>query len=157
MTVNNAPAIVGLKGQWYALSPGSPLSRPIAEIVGPGRLKYPTVRKAYHAVRTRDVGFKARVVGTKSVEELMALIPQIPEHPEWPLVKERVMMELMREKFADVTTKQLLLSTGERILVHRSETNDLYWGTNSRGEGHNRYGHLLMKLRSEFHQEQQAA
>lgn len=155
--VEQTAPITGLTGEWHGLSPSSPLSRPITEVLGSGSVRYPTLRKAYHGMRTRDTHYKARIVAARSTDELLLLIPQVPEHPEWPLVQERVMMQLLREKFSDVSMRDLLMKTGHRPLVHRTETKDLYWGTDRAGNGHNRYGHLLMKLRHEFHQSQKAA
>lgn len=149
--------LVGFVKSHYPLSPSSPLTRPIVEPLPSGTISYPTIRKAYHAARTQDLSLKARIVSCRSNAELMEVVSTIVDRPEWDLIKERVMMRLIREKFSDPSHKRLLLATDDAILIHRSESNDVYWGTNAEGEGHNRYGHLLMKYRNELRREAMTA
>ena len=154
---NDDGPIVGFRGQWYGLSPSAPLNRPISEYLHASQLRYPTVRKAYHAARTHDVTLKAHIIAARTQEDFERLIPKLPDNPEWALIKERVMYRLLQEKFQDASTKQLLLKTGTRVLMHRSDTNDRYWGVDKNGEGYNRYGVLLMRLRDHFRSQAQAA
>lgn len=67
--------------------------------------------------------------------------------PDWEEVKEDVMLAILKKKFSDPYMKQLLLSTGDKMLVENSPY-DSYWG--SANNGKNRLGYLLMKVRSEF-------
>lgn len=49
-------------------------------------------------------------------------------------------------KFRDPTMKQLLLGTGDALLVEHT-TNDAYWADNGDGTGYNQLGVMLMCLR----------
>lgn len=75
---------------------------------------------------------------------------KLPLRRDWESVKERVMMEALRAKFAQHDElKVILLGTGEAILVEHT-VNDSYWGDGGDGSGKNRLGRLLMQLRDEL-------
>ena len=66
------------------------------------------------------------------------------------------MYEGLRYKFrAHEQLKVKLLETGERQLIEHT-VNDKYWGDGGDGSGKNKLGKLLMKLRSEFREEQES-
>ncbi|WP_230658542.1 NADAR family protein [Psychrobacter sp. I-STPA10] len=68
----------------------------------------------------------------------------------WDNIKVNVMLEALRAKFSQHSElKELLLSTGDKILVEHTE-NDSYWGDGGDGSGKNRLGKLLMKVREEL-------
>lgn len=70
--------------------------------------------------------------------------------PSWDKKKDQVMMDALRAKFTQhADMKELLLSTGNAILVEHTE-NDEYWGDGGDGSGKNRLGKLLMQLREEL-------
>jgi hypothetical protein len=65
-------------------------------------------------------------------------------------VKEDVMREALRAKFAQYPAlRELLLTTGDAELIE-STANDRYWGDGGDGTGRNRLGVLLMELRTEL-------
>lgn len=70
---------------------------------------------------------------------------------DWEDVKEEIMMTVLRAKFlAYDKLKDLLLSTGNKILVEHT-TNDVYWADGGGdGKGLNRLGALLVELRNEL-------
>jgi ribA/ribD-fused uncharacterized protein len=70
---------------------------------------------------------------------------------DWEHVKEDIMMTALRAKFTQHDElKQLLLSTGDKLLVEHT-ANDVYWADGGgRGKGLNRLGALLVQLRDEF-------
>ena len=72
----------------------------------------------------------------------------LPLRPDWDEVKEDVMYRVLQEKFKVERFKNLLLVTGDEEIVEHSPK-DRYWGQYN-GEGLNRLGELLMKLRSEI-------
>jgi ribA/ribD-fused uncharacterized protein len=73
-----------------------------------------------------------------------------PLRPDWEQVKEEVMMQALRAKFAaHVELRRLLLETGEEPIVENAP-GDYYWGCGADGGGQNRLGHLLMELRREL-------
>lgn len=70
--------------------------------------------------------------------------------PSWEKKKDQVMLEALRAKFTQHgDLRELLLSTGDAILVEHTE-NDDYWGDGGDGSGKNRLGKLLMKVREEL-------
>ncbi|HSF17849.1 MAG TPA: NADAR family protein [Vicinamibacteria bacterium] len=77
---------------------------------------------------------------------------QSRKHPlrsDWDEVKERIMLEALRLKFADSNLRDLLLSTGDRPLIEASPY-DGYWGAGSNRRGKNRLGQLLVQVRNEL-------
>lgn len=68
---------------------------------------------------------------------------------DWPAVKDAVMLEALRAKFAQhPDLAERLLRSGDRLLVEHTR-NDTYWGDGEDGTGKNRLGHLLMQVRAE--------
>ena len=66
---------------------------------------------------------------------------------DWVEVKEDVMLKALHAKFTQhIALKNILLGTGDRLLVQRSP-DDRYWGDGGDGSGKNRLGILLMRLR----------
>jgi ribA/ribD-fused uncharacterized protein len=76
-----------------------------------------------------------------------------PLRPDWETVKDEIMREVLRAKFAQhPSLKALLLSTGDAGLVEHTN-NDRYWGDGGDGSGQNRLGQLLMQLRTKMRME----
>jgi ribA/ribD-fused uncharacterized protein len=99
--------------------------------------------------------------GTKHEEEVrLARTPMLaarmgrdrkrPLRRDWESVKEQVMLEAVRAKFAQHDDlRVILLGTGDAMLVEHTE-NDNYWGDGGDGSGKNRLGHVLMQVREEL-------
>lgn len=80
-----------------------------------------------------------------------------PLREDWESVKEEVMYEALRAKFTQhADLQKTLLSTGERQLIEHT-SRDSYWGDGGDGNGKNRLGHLLMRLRTELREEDDAS
>lgn len=69
---------------------------------------------------------------------------------DWEIVKESIMLSLLRKKFQIPSLKSKLLETGDRRLIEGNTWNDRYWGQCPIGTGKNRLGFLLMKVRGEI-------
>ncbi|UJR11592.1 hypothetical protein I4U23_015774 [Adineta vaga] len=70
-----------------------------------------------------------------------------PSRLDWNEVKDEVMLKACLAKFQQHSNlKELLLSTGDQILVEHTEK-DLYWGDGGDGTGRNQLGITLMKVR----------
>ena len=88
----------------------------------------PTATKAKHLGRTKDLTFRSN----------------------WDSVKEEVLYKGLKAKFEQNPILQtLLLQTGSEQLIEHSPW-DSYWGSGKSGNGKNRMGELLMKLRTEL-------
>jgi ribA/ribD-fused uncharacterized protein len=73
-----------------------------------------------------------------------------PLRPDWDVAKEAVMLEALRAKFTQHPhLGNRLRATGDALLVeHRAR--DAYWGDGGDGQGSNRLGALLMRVREEL-------
>lgn len=73
-----------------------------------------------------------------------------PLRPDWNVVRDQVMLVAVRAKFHQhESLRQLLLSTGDAILVEHTEK-DRYWADGGDGSGQNKLGQILMKVRAEI-------
>jgi N-glycosidase YbiA len=62
------------------------------------------------------------------------------------LVKDKIMLQCLRLKFAqNIQCRNVLLSTQDAILVEHTHR-DRYWGDGGDGSGENKLGKLLMKV-----------
>jgi|SRR5579871_4769769 len=93
------------------------------------------------AVRNAPTAFIAARLGRERHRTL---------RPDWDQVRDGVMLDALREKFAQhATIREVLASTsGARLVEHTS--NDRYWGDGGDGSGKNRLGVLLEQVRSEL-------
>lgn len=90
-----------------------------------------------------------RVSATPSIAKKLGSSRNHKLREDWNNVKEDIMLIALRAKFTQhAELKQLLLSTGDKILVEHTK-NDKYWGDGGDGTGLNRLGHCLMIIRNE--------
>ena len=69
---------------------------------------------------------------------------------DWESVKDEVMERAVRRKFElHAELRQLLLSTGDEELQEAAPT-DYYWGVGRDGNGQNKLGLILMRIRAEL-------
>lgn len=142
-------AIVGFSGEHRFLSMAYPLDKPVVEKIGPAKFRYPTLRKAYHAHRTNDQYLKAIIIRYDSTKDVSQVVTQDDEREDWPLLRERVLYRLLKQKFSDRGLRARLIKTAPATLIHWDDS-DLFWGKDRLGNGENRLGALLMRLRTEF-------
>ena len=119
---------------------------------------YPTVEHAFQAAKSLDHAERDWIAATGSPGLAKRLGRRINLRPDWEKVKFDVMEECLRSKFADPVLKQKLLATGNEELVEGN-----YWHDNTYGNcscekckdiiGRNMLGNILMKLRTEFMEE----
>lgn len=73
-----------------------------------------------------------------------------PLRRDWEAVKDGVMLDALRAKFAQHEgLRELILGTGDALLVEHT-ADDSYWGDGGDGSGRNRLGQLLMQVRDEL-------
>ncbi|MBQ6256022.1 MAG: DUF1768 domain-containing protein [Clostridia bacterium] len=72
--------------------------------------------------------------------------------PDWEDVKTGIMEEIVRAKFTQhQELAARLLATGDKVLVEGNHWGDTCWGVDTRtGQGENRLGKILMKVREEL-------
>lgn len=93
---------------------------------------------------------EVRLAKSPMIAARMGRSRQRPLRQDWEAVKDDIMREALRAKFAQNSTlRSLLLNTGDAELVEHT-SNDRYWGDGGDGTGKNRLGQLLMELRTEL-------
>jgi ribA/ribD-fused uncharacterized protein len=91
-----------------------------------------------------------RLANSPMVAARMGRSRERPLRADWESVKDDIMREALRAKFAQhPALKSLLLKTAEAELVEHAK-NDRYWADGGDGTGRNRLGQLLMEIRAEL-------
>lgn len=130
-------------GQWRFLSNFSP------SIIKYEGIEYPTIEHAFQAAKTLDVSLRQRIAEFKTPGESKRLGRQLKLRSDWEQVKDGIMLELVRLKFAIPELRDKLLLTGDAILIEGNTWNDTYWGV-CNGKGKNKLGKILFKVREEL-------
>ena len=115
-----------------------------------GGLYAPTVEHAFQAAKTERYSIRKRILETPHPAEAKKLGRRVPLRDDWEEIKLWIMEDLLYQKFngADALRWQLL-DTGEATLIEGNTWGDKFWGVCG-GEGENRLGHLLMKVRKDL-------
>ena len=111
---------------------------------------WPTSEHYFQAQKFAGTEHEEAVRAAKSpmVAARMGRSLERPLRHDWESVKDEIMREVLRAKFAQhASLRSLLLSTGEAELVEHTK-NDRYWADGGDGSGKNRLGQLLMELRT---------
>lgn len=113
-------------------------------------LVYPTVEHAYQAAKSTDVTDRIKIQGAATAAEAKRLGRRVNMRPDWEQVRDDVMLQSLRLKFAPGTPLAVaLLETGDQELVEENFWGDTYWGACG-GVGENKLGKLLMQVRKEL-------
>lgn len=140
--------IDSFRGEWTRLSNYS-----LCSVWFEGHI-YNSVEHAYQAAKTlndnerREIRYKATPNQAKQAGRKCTI------RPDWDNVKVEIMESLLREKFSQLPEKNVLLSTGDHILIEGNWWGDRFWGQDPVGNGQNWLGHLLMKIREEIRKSQ---
>jgi ribA/ribD-fused uncharacterized protein len=126
---NFSPHGVSLKGKWW-----------------------PTSEHYFQAQKYSDTPYAERIRIAPTPKRAAELGRSRTEthRPDWELVKDDVMREVVRAKFqthADI--RQILLDTGDEEIVEAAP-GDYYWGAGADGTGKNMLGQILMQVRAEL-------
>ena len=115
---------------------------------------YPTVEHAYQAAKIAER--KSRQFFTTLPTPDLAKYHgrRVELRPDWEQIKDKVMYDILRDKFSRDPNKANLLATGNRPLIEGNNWHDNYWGICNceacGGQGKNRLGKLLMQVREEL-------
>jgi ribA/ribD-fused uncharacterized protein len=120
------------------------------------RLDYDSAESAFQAHKTLDPERRLRFTlgQCQSPSQAKLMGRRLPLRGDWEQVKDNVMLEVLRAKFAEPELAVLLASHGD-LLVEWNTWHDNYWGVcvcgrmHCRG-GQNRLGSLLSHLRVEL-------
>jgi ribA/ribD-fused uncharacterized protein len=111
--------------------------------------EYPTVEHAFQAQKTLNGARREQIRTAHSPALAKKIGRQVQIRANWDGMKERVMLECLRLKFAGwPALARALERTGDGWLEEGNTWGDRYWGTVD-GTGHNRLGVLLMQVRTE--------
>lgn len=113
---------------------------------------FPTLEHAYQASKSivpDDWEVVKRLQTPKEVKAWSYKIPFEHRRHDWEKIKEDVMYRAMKIKFQGSLALMLKNTVGLN-LVHYAPWGDTYWGVDKNGQGQNRQGILLMKLRDEL-------
>lgn len=77
---------------------------------------------------------------------------QVNLRPDWEEVKDSIMEDILRIKFSKMRLREKLIATYPRKLIEGNDWFDTYWGV-CNGEGKNKLGKILMKIRKEIIEE----
>lgn len=119
---------------------------------------YPTVEHFFQAMKTEDPIQRAEIAAAPTPGKAKRLGRKVQLRSDWEEVKEQIMENGLRLKFADPELKAKLLATGDKYLEEGNTWHDNYWGVCYCIDcqdimGKNHLGKLLMKLRTEFMEE----
>jgi ribA/ribD-fused uncharacterized protein len=110
---------------------------------------YQTVEHFFQASKATTEAHHEGVRVAPTARDAKRLGKKVLLRPDWEQVKEEVMLEALRVKFALPLLRQQLLETGDALLVEDSPF-DSFWGAGRKGNGQNRLGKLLMRVRAEI-------
>lgn len=113
---------------------------------------WPTVEHFYQAQKFVGTPHEEAIrrCATPMLAKLRATDLSTHRRQDWSDMKESVMLQGLRAKFAQhPDLRERLLASMERLLVEHTR-NDPYWGNGEDGTGQNRLGHLLMQVRAEL-------
>lgn len=109
---------------------------------------YPSVEHAFQATKTLDSEKrKSFVKGSPVTAKGMGRRLKLRE--DWEQIKDNVMYICLKSKFQNPDLQKKLLATGDAVLIEGNNHGDRYWGM-VKGEGENKLGKLLMRVRDEI-------
>ncbi|WP_296210790.1 NADAR family protein [Psychrobacter sp. UBA3480] len=109
---------------------------------------YPSVEHAYVAAKTINTQQRLDLLDM-TAGEAKRVGRAFDIREDWLDIKIAVMTDLLNQKFSQQPFKELLLATGDEIIIEGNWWGDLFWGMNLEcTEGENNLGKLLMSIRS---------
>lgn len=115
---------------------------------------WPTVEHFFQARKFAEPEIRERIRRAATPKDARSLGQNraFSLHPDWDSIREKVMLQALRVKFRTPAARELLLSTGNRMLVESSPF-DYFWAAGQDGTGQNKLGHLLVQVRLELRQD----
>ena len=113
---------------------------------------YPTNEHFFQAMKTLDRDQRVQIAAALTPGLAKRMGRTLHLRPDWENIKEDVMLQGLRLKFSKRRLKEMLLDTGDEELIEGNNWGDRFWGQCD-GEGLNKLGQLLMKVREELRNE----
>lgn len=119
-------------------------------------VEYPTAEHAYQAGKSTDPAVREQIRNAATPGEAKKLGALIDVRPDWTLGRDvEVMSAVVASKFSeDPELADMLLATGDRLLIEGNHWHDNNWGSCHCGEpacqepGRNKLGTILMTVRA---------
>ena len=119
--------------------------------IGIGDLVFPTAEHAYQASKTVIRGERLEVQRQETPGKAKRSGRRVTLRKGWNDMRLEVMLDILRQKFANHHLRSQLLATGDVELIEGNHWGDIFWGVDcSIGAGCNHLGKLLMQVRKEL-------
>ena len=123
-----------------------------------GHLEMPTMEHYFQAHKTSNKYDYVVIAAARTPGQAKRIGRRTELRSDWEQVKEQVMEDGLRLKFADPELKRKLIATYPHELVEGTTWHDNEWGNCSCEKcrdipGKNKLGKILMKLRAEYMEE----
>lgn len=120
-------------------------------VPGLGSLHFPTVEHAFQATKSLDHDDWERIAALPTAADAKRAGRHVPLRADWDEIKDAVMRGLVSAKFQTPELRELLVATGDILLVEGNRWHDNYWGSclcsRCGGKGENRLGRIIMDVR----------
>lgn len=116
---------------------------------------FPTVEHLFQAAKTVSLVEREKIAAAATPGQAKRLGRNVILCDNWEEIKDDVMLNALRLKFAILPLREKLLATGNEELVEGNTWHDNIWGNCScdrckKIEGQNKLGKLLMQIREEI-------
>ena len=115
--------------------------------------KWPTTEHYYQAQKFTDENLREQIRKLKTAREAFSFARANKQsvRADWQNVNLDIMLKAVRAKFSqNQKLKDLLLGTGDKILVENAGKNDDFFGAGADFNGHNHLGRILIQVREEL-------
>lgn len=111
---------------------------------------YPSAEHAFQAAKTTIKSERDAILKASTPAEAKRLGRKVTLRENWNQKREEIMEEIIRQKFKqNESLAKKLIETGDRELMEGNTWGDKFWGVVD-GNGQNKLGKILMKIRSEL-------
>lgn len=130
-------------------------------IVDKDGILYPTNEHYFQAYKTLNIEERKMIAAAATPGQAKRMGRRVQLRADWEQVKESVMLDALRLKFSNGLMQDLLLTTGDQILVEGNWWHDNEWGDCQCDKcigikGKNKLGNLLMFVRNELREAKNA-
>jgi ribA/ribD-fused uncharacterized protein len=116
-------------------------------------LAFRSVEHFYVAMKTMDMDLRKEVSMLSTAGKVKRFGKELVLRSDWDIVKDMVMELATKHKYSEANPilREKLIATGDKYLQEGNHWGDEYWGVNLKtGEGLNKLGEILMKVREEI-------
>ena len=112
-------------------------------------ITYPTNEHFFQAMKTLKIDERLAIAAAETPGQSKRMGRSVTLRSDWETIKSYYMELGLRLKFQNPDLAAKLIATGDEELIEGNTWGDRIWGV-CNGEGENRLGKLLMKIREEL-------